>query len=218
MTTTAGERPRKSVSGSLRLPGVATVLLVLVGLGIGAFVGNLGTAQAPSLGSGSGPSSSLGGSLSVRATIPGITDPNNPWIELDSWSWGASQSGSFALGPCPRGSPSRCEASAAVITKATDATSPKLIQYAMTGNPLAKVTVEFCRTSSTNCQEKYMVVNLQNAFISSMNWGGGNQEKLTESISFVFQTINIEYKDAKTGADTGGAAWDCSSWPECTRA
>jgi len=208
----------KRVSAGRWLAGFVTamVLVALVGA-VGALLKGIGTAEAPSLGSGSGAAGSLGGTLSIRMEIPGITDPKTPWIELDSYSWGVSQSGTFASGPCPSGSPSRCQASDLVVSKKIDATSPKLMQQAMTGNPLSQVTIDFCRSSSPSCQDKYMTWKLESVMISSVQWGSSNQNIPVESISFNFAKLDIIYMDPKTRVETGVVGWDCSQWPECAK-
>jgi len=71
-------------------------------------------------------------------TIPGeSTAPGHPgWIEIESWSWGASTPNAAA------GFQGGCSSNSAMFSKKTDRTSPALMQAASSGTPIPSLTVE----------------------------------------------------------------------------
>jgi type VI secretion system secreted protein Hcp len=191
---------RKRVWGSRWLAGFATALLLV------------GTVAASGLVFG-GPrpaeAASVAAKVEIRLTIPGVTEQGHKdWIEIDSFQWGVGRGAAN-----PSSGPAIAEPF--VIKKALDASSPKLMQACCTGQHLPEVKIEICRET---CEKaKYMVITMENTFISgySLNSGG---DRPVESLSFTFKTVTYEYfeQEKKEGQPTGTVAWDCTNWPECT--
>jgi type VI secretion system secreted protein Hcp len=122
-------------------------------------------------------------------------------IDIESWSWGASQSGTSAGGGGAAGKVSMQDFT---FTKHVDKASPKLFEKLATGEHLreAKFVV---RGSSSN---EYLTITLTDVMVTSYSTGGSSgDDRPTESVSLNFGKIKMSYveQDAK---GTAGASVD----------
>jgi type VI secretion system secreted protein Hcp len=108
-----------------------------------------------------------------------VGHPN--WIDVSSWSWGSSQSGT----QLPKFS------SATVTVPMSRAVLPIQLQLAQRkSNPL--VTIDFVKTSPIN-QFTYLRFLFGVVRVTSVSWSSGGEAPV-ESISFSFQTVKINYQ------------------------
>lgn len=115
-------------------------------------------------------------------------------IDIFSFSFGASLPVSFnqASGESRAG---RADFSNVTISKSVDKTSPQLFQDCISGDFLKKVEVVYDKPMGDK-QEDYFKVEMEDAVITSISLGGGN-ENPTESVSFAFKKIKVSYNPEK---------------------
>lgn len=135
-------------------------------------------------------------------------DAHKESIDVLSWSWGLSQSGTAHIGAgAGAGKVSVQDLS---ITKWVDSSSTALVMSACKGTHLkeAKLTVRKAGDSPL----EYLHITLTDVLVSSVNTGGsGGEDRLTENVVLNFGKFKVEYTNqAETGGKgtTSTAAWD----------
>ncbi|MCP4671350.1 MAG: type VI secretion system tube protein Hcp [Desulfobacula sp.] len=115
-------------------------------------------------------------------------------IDILSWSWGASQSGTTHTGG---GSGSgKANVQDISITKYIDSSSHQLLKAVMLGQHIgeAKLTVRKAGESPL----EYLVLTMTKCIISSVSSGGsGGEERLTENVTINFEEFTYEYTPQK---------------------
>jgi type VI secretion system secreted protein Hcp len=151
------------------------------------------------------------------ATIPGeSTDSaHKEWIEVLSFSWGASQSMGGTTSATGAHAGQRVDISDFSIVHSLDKASPKLFQACCTGEHIAEVTLELCKAGGD--KQKYMSYKFSDVMISSVRPGGSSQggDALPlEEVSVRFGKVQLEYIPIdKTGKPQGTvpSGWDLAS-------
>ncbi|HUA85474.1 MAG TPA: type VI secretion system tube protein Hcp [Bryobacteraceae bacterium] len=147
-----------------------------------------------------------------EATATGL-EPATGWFELFSFSWGASNpttvgSGSQGL------SAGKVSVSSFNVMKKSESSSPQLFQACCTGQhfPTAKVKMRKA-TGTSGKQEVFLEYDFTDVMVESIQWSGssGGDDTPTESVSFAFASVSIQYyvQDSGTG---GMAAGPVGSW------
>ena len=108
-------------------------------------------------------------------------------IEIDSFSWGVSNSGSMAGG----GGSGKASFSDLHFTKTVDKSSPKLMEAVATGEHLRSVDLVVRKAGGE--QLEYYKIELQDVVISGYSTTGSSGEAPSESISLNFSKIVFEY-------------------------
>lgn len=131
-------------------------------------------------------------------------------IELLSWTWGLTQSGSAHVGSGT--GTSGVTVGDVSIVKYVDRSTPTLIKYCCAGTFFdeAVLTVLKAGTKAT----PYLKLILTQGIISSVNSGGiGPEERLIETVTFNFKTFKLEYTPQKNGAPDAivPAGWDITA-------
>jgi type VI secretion system secreted protein Hcp len=134
--------------------------------------------------------------------------PTN-WIEVDSFSWGESHTGSSSGGA--GGGAGKVQMQDFVITKRLDKASPKLMEACASGQHLPAVQLDMVAKDGNGKQQQYMIVKMENVLISSYQTGGSSGDTVPmESISLNFE--KIEWKYEGPGATPGDVfSWDLST-------
>jgi len=133
-------------------------------------------------------------------------------IEIFSFSWGASAP--VTIGPGTTGiSASRVSISSFNVMKKTDVASPKLFKAACLGEHIPTMTVSMRKQTGTGGQDSFLIYSFEEVMVESIQWSGssGGDDTPTESVSFAFGKVTIEYKvQAKDGKLTAGTpvVWD----------
>jgi type VI secretion system secreted protein Hcp len=114
-------------------------------------------------------------------------------IEIESFSWGATQTGSFAAGG--GGGSGKVQFQDFHFSSNVSKASPKLMLACATGEHIKEATLT-CRKAGGDAQaQTFLVVKMNDVLISSFNQsgngGGGNFP--TESISLAFAKVNFSY-------------------------
>jgi type VI secretion system secreted protein Hcp len=129
-------------------------------------------------------------------------------IDVLSWSWGLSQSGTTHLGS--GGGSGKVNVQDLSITKYVDAASCDLIKCCCNGDHLAtgKLTV---RKAGTNPLE-YITIDFTELLVAAYSTGGiGSDDRMTENVTLNFRKFEIKYKKQKddgSGEDKGDTTWD----------
>lgn len=123
-------------------------------------------------------------------------------IHIESFSWGASNTGTSAHGGGGAGKASVHDIS---LTKATDKSSPDLMQAAASGKHI-KTAKLFVRKQGTE-QQEYLTYTLENVLVSSYSTSGQGSSSTvpTDSFSLNFEKIKFEWTDASGKAKNLGA-------------
>lgn len=130
---------------------------------------------------------------------------NTGWIEVESWSWGVSQSSGGADG----GASGKASFQDFHFTKRLDKSSPMLAKACIEGRHLLKVTFEDYATDAKGKNQTYLQITFEDVLISSYQIGGqgGSDQLPMEEISFAYSKIEFKYigSDPAPGTQFG---WD----------
>ncbi len=131
-------------------------------------------------------------------------DKHQKEIELLSWSIGATNSGSFALGS--GGGTGKVQFSDAHFTKHIDKSSAKLMEACATGQHIPKGVVTARKAGVKEGQIEYFKILLSDVLVSSyqLTGSGGGDVLPHESLSLNFAKVEFEYKEQKPDGSAGG--------------
>ncbi len=127
------------------------------------------------------------------------------WIEIYSFSWGASNPVSIGTGTGGAAA-GKVSISSFNVMKKTDATSPILFQKCCAGKHFPTATVTLNKASGDDKKAlDYLTYEFTEVYVESIQWSGsaGGDDTPTESVSFAFGSVKINYTPQTT---TGGAA------------
>jgi type VI secretion system secreted protein Hcp len=115
-------------------------------------------------------------------------------IDVLSWNWGVSNSGSFGSGG--GGGAGKATFSDISITKTLDKSSPILFKMCATGQHIEEVKLKGSKIlTNKKISEDYYTITLSDVVVSSYQQSGSSGDQIpTESISFNFAKIKVEYK------------------------
>lgn len=118
-------------------------------------------------------------------------DKHKEWIEVLSWSWGASNPSSVgSTGMSSGREASTPSVSEIVVTKQMDKSTPKLAEGVSKGK-----TTQELKKQTTHNGETYYQVKLTDVMVSSwQSSGGDSHSRPMESISLNFTKIEFNYK------------------------
>ena len=123
-------------------------------------------------------------------------------IQLESFSWGASQTGSFAHSG--GGGAGKVAMQDFHFTMKTSKASPKLFLSCCNGAHIKMATLVARKAGKD--QQEYLKILLSDVLVSSFTASGSPGDVIpAESISLNFAKIEIEYKDQKADGSLGGA-------------
>jgi type VI secretion system secreted protein Hcp len=135
------------------------------------------------------------------------------WIELFSFSWGASNP--VTIGPGTTGAGGgRVSISSFNCMKKTDCASPVLFQMCCNGKhfPTAKLMLNKAGGDDQKAVE-YISYEFSLVFVESVQWSGstGGDDSPTESVSFAFGGVQINYTPQSATGTPGTpirGSWD----------
>jgi type VI secretion system secreted protein Hcp len=116
-------------------------------------------------------------------------------IEMLSWSWGASQSGTFAVGG--GGGAGKVAMQDFHFTMRMCAASPLLMEACATGQHLQKAVLVARKAGEGQNQGEYLTVTFSDLLVSSYQTGGsgGDDPIPIDQISLNFAKVEFEYKE-----------------------
>ena len=155
----------------------------------------------------------------VQISSPGVTgeataDGYAGWIEIYSFSWGASNP--TTVGTTSGGlSAGKASVSSFNIMKKTETSSAPLFAACCAGQHFATATVEMSKATGTSGQQQvFLQYVFTDVMVESIQWSGatGGDDSPTESVSLAFGKVGITYskQDDASGAmsPAGNASWD----------
>lgn len=129
-------------------------------------------------------------------------DGKTGWIELMSWSAGASNSSSFGSGT--GGGKGKSQAHDIVFSKVMDKSSPNIEGYVLNGTHVDKVTLEVRKAAGPD-KLTYYTRTLTNCFITSYSVSGGSDGGAMDNFSITFEEVEAKYQPQdEKGSPKGG--------------
>jgi type VI secretion system secreted protein Hcp len=129
-------------------------------------------------------------------------------IDILSWSWGASQSGTTHMGP--GAGAGKVDVQDITFSKYVDRSSPTLLNACFTGDHIPTAT--FIARKAGGAAVEYIKIVMTQVLVSSVSTGGsGGEERLTETVTLNFASFALDYtpQDAKGAAQAKVPfAWD----------
>ena len=122
-------------------------------------------------------------------------------IDILSWSWGMSQSGTTHVGS--GGGAGKASFNDLSFTKWVDQASAPLMLHCANGKHIKEATLTVRKAGDKPLE--YIVIQLKDIIIASVSTGGsGGANRLTESVSLNFAEVEYKYtvqkKDGTAGA------------------
>lgn len=122
-------------------------------------------------------------------------------IDVLSWSWGASNSGTTHLGG--GGGAGKVAVQDMSVTKYVDNSSTDLLLSCCNGKHLPSMVLTVRKAGEKPLE--YIVITMKDCLISSISTGGsGGEDRLTENISINFATVEVQYTEQNKDG-TGGS-------------
>jgi len=156
-----------------------------------------------------------GSDVKGEATATGMTTPAAVgWIEIFSFSWGASNPTTVTTGATGL-SAGKVSVSSFNVMKKTELSSCKLFSACCVGQhyPTAIVVMRKA-TGTSGGQQIFLQYDFTDVMVESIQWSGssGGDDTPTESVSLAFGAVAITYKvqaeEAGTLGDGANASWD----------
>ncbi|MFM0037288.1 type VI secretion system tube protein Hcp [Paraburkholderia strydomiana] len=125
-------------------------------------------------------------------------------IDVLSWSWGMSQSGTMHLGT--GGGGGKVAVHDLSVTKYTDRSTPSLITACATGKHYPTVTLTVRKAGGTTPLEYYKI-ELEKVLVVNYATGGSDgEDRFTENVALNFEKFHVTYQqqDPTTGSALGG--------------
>lgn len=122
------------------------------------------------------------------------------WIELSSFQWGVGRGVTSPTGASADRESSAPSVSEIVVTKQSDAATPKLLQESLWGEGKT-VEIDFVKTEKGKLT-KYMTYKLTNTLISGYSLSSGG-DRPTESLSLNFTKIEFSQTALKADGTAG---------------
>lgn len=139
-----------------------------------------------------------------------IKEFKNEGIDVMSWNWGMSQSGTTHEGP-GAGS-GKVNVSDITFTKHLDLSTPDLLKACTSGKHIPKAEL-IVRKAGGDKPLDYLKLEMNTVLVSSYNTGGANDgmDRVQETLSFNFKSFKVIYtQQDEQGVDKGSSdiGWD----------
>jgi type VI secretion system secreted protein Hcp len=124
-------------------------------------------------------------------------------IDIESFSWGATQSGAHAAGG--GGGAGKVSMQDFHFVMKINKASPKLFLACANGEHIKKAVL-VCRKAGRE-QQEFLTVTMSDLLVSSYQTGGSGHADIlpTDQISLNFAKVEFEYKEQKPDGTLGGA-------------
>jgi type VI secretion system secreted protein Hcp len=154
-----------------------------------------------------------GTKVTGETTATGLS-PATGWIEIFSFSWGASNPTTVSSGSSGLAA-GKVSISSFNIMKKTEASSAPLFQACCAGQHFPTAQVVMRKATGTDAEQQiFLQYDFTDVMVESIQWSGssGGDDTPTESVSFAFAAVKIQYfkqgeADGKM-AVAGQAQWD----------
>jgi type VI secretion system secreted protein Hcp len=130
-----------------------------------------------------------------------LDDKHKDEIEVLSWSWGVSNSGSMAYGS--GGGDGKSNFHDLSFVHNYDKSSPILMQYCADGTHMKDVTIT--QRKAGKGQQEYLTIKLNDVIITQVTHGAQGSERPTETVALGFAKFTVEYKPQKADGSLDAA-------------
>ena len=138
-------------------------------------------------------------------------DSHKKEIDVLSWSWGASQSGTGHVGG--GSGAGKVSVQDLSVTKYVDSSSHQLLLDCCNGQHIKKGTLVVRKAGATPLE--YIKLTMEDILVSNIHTGGsGGEDRLTETITLNFSKFKYEYTPQKSdgsGDGTKETGWDIAA-------
>ena len=127
-------------------------------------------------------------------------------IEIQSWSWGAHQTGTMGFGT--GGGAGKVQIQDISFSKAFDRSSPVLLMKCATGTHIPKG--KLIQRKAGGKAEEFLTIELKDIIVTSVS-ASGHGDQLNESLVLNFSEIKVVYKPQKEDGTLDAAVefgWD----------
>jgi type VI secretion system secreted protein Hcp len=135
-------------------------------------------------------------------------DKHKDEIDVLSYSWGVTQSGTMAFGG--GGGAGKAQFSDFSFTTYTSKASPSLFLACASGQHIKEATITVRKAGGQ--QQDYLILKMTDVLVSSYNTSGSSgADRPTESLSMAYGKIEFTYKPQNADGSLGGdvkAGWD----------
>jgi type VI secretion system secreted protein Hcp len=122
-----------------------------------------------------------------------LDDKHKDEIEVLSYSWGVTNTGSMASGS--GGGEGKASFHDLSFTHVVDKATPVLLQACATGVHMKEATITHRKAGKG--QQEFMIVKMNDVIITGVSHGGSGDGGHSENVSLAFAKVNIEYKPQK---------------------
>jgi type VI secretion system secreted protein Hcp len=122
-----------------------------------------------------------------------IDDKHKDEIEVLSFSWGVTNSGSMISGG--GGGAGKATFQDLTIVHNIDKASPLLMKACATGSHLKEATITHRKAG--RAQQEFLIVKMNDVMITSVIHSGTNDQPASESVSLAFAKVDLQYKAEK---------------------
>ncbi|OFX21931.1 MAG: Hcp1 family type VI secretion system effector [Anaeromyxobacter sp. RBG_16_69_14] len=123
-----------------------------------------------------------------------VDDKHKGEIDVLSWSWGVTQSGTTHSGS--GGGAGKANVHDVTITKFLDRSTPILLKHCLSGIHIKEAALTVRKAGGKPLE--YVKIKMTEAIVSSINTGGsGSDDRLTETLGLNFANVEFEYVPQK---------------------
>ena len=130
-----------------------------------------------------------------------LDDKHKDEIEVLSFSWGLSNSGSIVSGGGGGGGAGKATFHDLSFVHHIDKASPVLMQACATGVHLKDATIT--HRKSGKGQQEFLVVKMNDVIITSVTHGGSTDGSYPENVSLAFGKVDLEYRPQNPNGTLG---------------
>jgi type VI secretion system secreted protein Hcp len=128
-----------------------------------------------------------------------VQKPHEKEIEIQTWSWGASNAANLAGGGSGQGSVSFQDIH---ITKMYDKSTATMMKKCAEGTHFATAKISMLKAGGG--QQEFFTIKLKEVFITSISFGTHGDGAVTEQISLAFKDVEVIYKPQDDKGALGG--------------
>ena len=139
----------------------------------------------------------MAGSIFARiGTIQGESqdDKHKDEIEVLSWSWGVSQSGTIVHGG--GGGAGRASFQDFNFTHSVDKASPVLMTACATGEHIKDATITVRKAGKD--EQEYLVIEMTDVLVTSVSTSGSEGDTPMEAVALAFAGVDLDYTPQKS--------------------
>ncbi|MFD1200020.1 Hcp family type VI secretion system effector [Brucella gallinifaecis] len=129
------------------------------------------------------------------------------WIDILSFSWGASQPGNMGVGG--GGGAGKVCFSDLQVNALIDKSTPALLKHCASGKHLLKIELSVCKAGGT--QVEYVKITLEDVLVTAVQYTGIDKEA-TVGITYSFQAAKVTQQYWEQSAQGGKGAESEAKW------